>query len=191
MGNTLSAYEEKPHTIDLGALGRIKGIQYDKKTRRYAGIPYALSPTGDFRWRKPRPLPAGFSYNQPDGSSFDASEFYPVCPQPEFSAGREQDIEKDAYSEDCLRLNVWTPVPEHGTEQRKWPVVLWLHGGWFQMGDPAQELTLNPTELISTGKLNAIVIGVGYRLNLFGFLAGGVSLSETTGYGINNSPCNR
>jgi carboxylesterase type B len=186
MGNTLSSYEEKAHTIDLGPLGRITGVQYDKKARRFAGVPYALPPTGGFRWRKPRPLPADFSYNQPDGSSFDASEFYPICPQPKFSAGREQDIGRDAYSEDCLHLNIWTPVPEPGSEQRKFPVVLWLHGGWFRMGDPAQELTLNPTELISTGKLNAIVVGIRYRLNLFGFLAGEALEQESRGESVGN-----
>ena len=106
MGNTLSAYEEKDHIIDLGHLGSIKGVQYDNKARRYAGVPYALPPTGDFRWRTPRPLPPHFSYNQADGSSLDGSEFYPICPQPKFSAGREQDIDRDTYSEDCLRLNI-------------------------------------------------------------------------------------
>jgi carboxylesterase type B len=186
MGNTLSAYEEKVHTIDLDHLGSIRGVQYDNKSRRYAGVPYALPPTGEFRWRKPRPLPPQFSYNQGDGSSFDASEFYPVCPQPKFSTGREQDIDRDAYSEDCLRLNIWTPVPGPGSEKKKWPVVLWLHGGWFQMGDPAQEITLNPTELISTGRLNAIVIGIGYRLNLFGFLAGDALKEESRGESVGN-----
>ncbi|KAE9370532.1 alpha/beta-hydrolase [Stipitochalara longipes BDJ] len=186
MGNTLSAYEEKDHTIELGSLGSVKGVQYDNKARRYAGVPYALPPIREFRWRKPRPLPADYSYNQPGGSPFDASEFYPVCPQPKFSAGREQDIDRDAYSEDCLRLNIWTPVPEPSPEHKKWPVVLWLHGGWFQMGDPAQEITLNPTELISTGKLNAIVIGIGYRLNLFGFLAGEALEQESGGESVGN-----
>ncbi|KAN0106329.1 alpha/beta-hydrolase [Hyaloscypha variabilis] len=184
MGNTLSNYEEKDHTVDLGSLGTVKGVQYDNKARRYAGVPYSLSPTGDFRWRKPRPLPAGFSYTQSNGRPFDASEFYPVCPQSRFWTGREQDIDRDDYSEDCLRLNIWTSVPEPGAEHKKWLVVLWLHGGWFQMGNPAQESTLNPTELISTGKLNAIVIGIGYRLNVFGFLAGEALEQESGGESV-------
>jgi carboxylesterase type B len=54
------------------------------------------------------------------------------------------------------------------------------------VGDPAQEITLNPTELISTGKLNAIVIGIGYRLNLFGFLAGEALEQESGGETVGN-----
>ncbi|KAL2807651.1 alpha/beta-hydrolase [Aspergillus granulosus] len=55
--------------------------------------------------------------------------------------------------------------------------MVWFHGGWFQMGDPSHEASMDPTELISTGKLNAVFVAVGYRLNVFGFLAG-VPLQE-------------
>lgn len=67
-------------------------------------------------------------------------------------------------------MNIWTPV---GDEKRgKWPVMLWLHGGWFQIGDPSQDTVMDPTELISTGGLNCIVVSIGYRLNILGsFLA--------------------
>lgn len=82
-------------------------------------------------------------------------------------------------------MNIWTPVEEPG-ENKKWPVVLWLHGGWFQLGDPLQELGMNPTELISTGKLNAIVVGIGYRLNVFGFLAGEALLEDSKGESAGN-----
>lgn len=56
MGNHIS-YERMPHEIGLGNLGRIRGLQFDNKARRYARIPYALPPIGPYRWRKPRPLP--------------------------------------------------------------------------------------------------------------------------------------
>ncbi|GLI76984.1 hypothetical protein PoHVEF18_005266 [Penicillium ochrochloron] len=187
MGNTLSTYKETPHEIDLGSKGKIKGIQYDNKARRYAGVPYALPPVGAHRWRKPRRLPATHSYSQPDGTAFDASYFRPVCPQATFSRGAEKDIGKEKYSEDCLLLNIWTPVEDPAAKSdKKWPVVLWLHGGWFQLGDPLQELGMNPTELISTGKLNAIVIGIGYRLNVFGFLAGKALLEDSHGESAGN-----
>lgn len=182
MGNTLGGYKIVDHELSIPSKGTIKGVQYDNKARRYAGIPYALPPTGDHRWRKPRPLPSSYTYMQPDASPLDASEFRAVCPQATFHSGAEKGLGPEQYSEDCLILNIWTPVSSHQQEnQRKWPVMLWLHGGWFQMGDPCQELGMDPTEMISTGKLNAIVVGIGYRLNIFGFLAGEAFLQESNG----------
>ncbi|KAJ5724920.1 hypothetical protein N7493_006648 [Penicillium malachiteum] len=185
MGNTLS-YQESPHEINLGAKGKIQGIQYDNKSRRYAGIPYALPPVGVHRWRKPRPLPETHTYTQPDGRPFDGTCFYPICPQEAYAGGAEKDPDSEPYSEDCLRLNIWTPSDDHSGSDRKWPVVLWFHGGWFQLGEPLQELGMDPTEMISTGKLNAVVVGVGYRLNVFGFLAGEALLEESHGESAGN-----
>ncbi|KAF5971494.1 putative acetylcholinesterase precursor [Fusarium bulbicola] len=64
--------------------------------------------------------------------------------------------------------------------------MLWLHGGWFQMGDPSQDPGMDPTELISTGGLNAIIVAIGYRLNIFGFLAGEALLEESEGDSAGN-----
>lgn len=185
MGNQLSAYAEIPHELDLGLKGRIKGVQYDGKARRYAGVPYALPPVGAYRWKKPRSLPTTYTYTQEDGSPFDASEFRPICPQGTFSSIAEKDQGPERYSEDCLIMNIWTPVQEH-PKGKKWPVVLWLHGGWFQLGEPLQGLGMDPTELISTGGLNAIVIGIGYRLNIFGFLGGEALLEDSNGESAGN-----
>ncbi|KAL4933763.1 Alpha/Beta hydrolase protein [Aspergillus undulatus] len=168
---------------------RILGLQLDKKARRYAGIPYALPQTGEYRWRKPRPLPEGYTYGG-KGAAYDATEFKPVCPQRTYHVGATgAEGGEEAYSEDCLFVNIWTPVPKptqqdstqekEKSKDKKWPVLLWLHGGWFAMGDPSQESGMDPSELISTGKLNAIVVAIGYRLNVFGFLAGPDLLSDT------------
>ncbi|KAJ6086051.1 alpha/beta-hydrolase [Penicillium sp. IBT 16267x] len=186
MGITLSAYDQTSHEVDLGPKGKIQGIQFDNKSRRYAGIPYALPPTGAHRWRKPRPLPAAYSYSRSDGTALDGSTFRPVCPQEPFAGGAEKDTGPDTYSEDCLLLNIWTPVEDPRNLDKKWPIVLWLHGGWFQLGEPLQEVGMDPTEMISTGKLNAIVVGIGYRLNIFGFLAGQALLEDSHGESAGN-----
>ncbi|KAF4459812.1 carboxylesterase-lipase family [Fusarium albosuccineum] len=177
MGNTIS-YDEKPYDLGLGDKGAIRGLQFDNKARRYAGIPYALPPTGENRWRKPRSLPDGYTYGDGADKPLDATKFKPICPQnawnvvkPEGGFGQ--------YSEDCLIVNVWTPVGDE--KKSKWPVMLWIHGGWFQMGDPSQDSGMDPTELISTGGLNAIVVAIGYRLNVFGFLAGRELMEESQG----------
>jgi carboxylesterase type B len=170
MGNTLS-YQEKSCEVSLGDRGAIKGLQFDDKSRRFTNVRYALPPTNEHRWRKPRPLPESYKYAAPDGSPFDATQFGPVCPQKAFHVVDAEGGD-GKFGEDCLVMNIWTPVPKEGEEGKKWPVMLWLHGGWFQMGDPSHEPGMNPTELISTGGLNAIVVAIGYRLNVFGFLAG-------------------
>ncbi|KAK7409084.1 hypothetical protein QQX98_008745 [Neonectria punicea] len=183
MGNTIS-YNETPFDLSLGDKGTIRGLQLDDKSRRYAGVPYALPPTGQHRWRKPRPLPVSYAYGDISGP-YDATKFKPVCPQKAFHVGNAEG-DSDTFSEDCLVVNVWTPVQKNQDEGKKWPVMLWLHGGWFQMGDPSQEPGMDPTELISTGGLNAIVVAIGYRLNVFGFLAGQALLSESGGVSAGN-----
>ncbi|KXJ90352.1 Alpha/Beta hydrolase protein [Microdochium bolleyi] len=188
MGNSIS-YTTIPHELDLGAKGKIRGVQYDNKARRYAGVPYALPPTGQHRWKKPRPLPTEHVYRSDDGSKdgvFDATQFQRLCPQRAFHVG--EGSHDDKYGEDCLFVNIWTPVEKPGQEgaKRDWPVMLWLHGGWFQMGDPSHEVYMDPTELISTGGLDAIVVAIGYRLNVFGFLAGQALLEESGGEAAGN-----
>ena len=183
MGNVLAPYTVTEHEVKLpGSRGSIKGLEYDSKVRRYAGIPYALPPTGEYRWKKPRPIPKAYRYENGYEIPYDGTRFGPVCPQAKFASVAEQGKSKVVYSEDCLRVNIWTPVEKHGEEGKKWPVMLWLHGGWFQMGDPSQEESMDPTELISTGGLNAVFVAIGYRLNIFGFLSG-EELKEESGDG--------
>lgn len=178
MGQTIS-YTTTEYDLDLGEKGSIRGLQYDHKARRYAGIPYALPPTGPRRWRKPVPLPPSYTYKSEDGTGpYDATKFRDVCPQKIFHAVK---TEKDhnTYSEDCLFVNIWTPVPSPDDPHKKWPIQLWIHGGWFQGGDPSQSADMSATELITTGGLDAIVVAIGYRLNVFGFLAGAALLEES------------
>ncbi|OHF02886.1 hypothetical protein CORC01_01644, partial [Colletotrichum orchidophilum] len=179
MGNTIS-YQETPVELELGDRGTIRGLQLDDKSRRYTGVPYALPPTGEHRWRKPRPLPTSYSYTDGNGGAYDATKFKSVCPQKAFHVVKP-DGGGNTYSEDCLFVNIWTPVPKEGEANKKWPVQLWIHGGWFQMGDPSQEPGMDATELITTGGLNAVVVAIGYRLNVFGFLAGNDLLQESNG----------
>lgn len=126
MGQKIS-YEKTEYDLDLGDKGVVRGLQYDQKARRYAGIPYALPPTGNRRWRKPQSLPSSFVFRGKDGiSPFDATKFRDVCPQKSFHAGKSDD-DKLNHSEDCLYVNIWTPVEKPG-EKKKWPVYLWIHG---------------------------------------------------------------
>ncbi|KAJ5979556.1 hypothetical protein N7481_006854 [Penicillium waksmanii] len=184
MGNTIS-YSTTKCEVVLPERGRISGLQFDDKSRRFAGIPYAQPPTGDLRWRKPESFPSVYKYSSRNGP-YDASEFGPVCPQPNYSKVVSDHVPKHIYDEDCLRLNIWAPVPDPQNPNKKWPVMVWFHGGWFQVGDPSQEASMDPTDLISNGNLQAVFVAVGYRLNVFGFLASNSLLEESNGASTGN-----
>ncbi|XMA17472.1 hypothetical protein WAI453_010263 [Rhynchosporium graminicola] len=164
--------------------GAVTGQEHDPKVRRYAtpGSPTHFLPAVTIAGRSPRHLPSDHRYEAEhgNGGAFAAREFRAICPRAKFESiakiGEKPGVECD---EDCLGVNIWTPVEnvdraagekDTGTKQG-WPVFLWLHGGWFQIGDPSQGAGMDPTELISTGGLQGIVVAIGYRLNIFGYLA--------------------
>lgn len=129
MGQAIS-YTTSPVDIDLQAAGSLRGVTVfspaGARCTRYLGVSYAFPPVRDHRWRRPRPLPADFSYSAPDGSPRDCMRFGKVCEQPLIRAGGEVigRNDTDVFSEDCLLLNIWVPVgekPECG-----WPVDVWL-----------------------------------------------------------------
>jgi para-nitrobenzyl esterase len=66
--------------------------------RVFRGIPYAAPPTGDLRWRAPRPREAWSGVR-------DATEFAPDAVQV-----ADPQLRGSGMSEDCLYLNVWTPA---------------------------------------------------------------------------------
>jgi para-nitrobenzyl esterase len=72
--------------------------------------------------------------------------------------------------EDCLYLNVWTP----GTDDRKRPVLVWIHGGGFSGGTGGTPM-YEGASLAKRG--DAVVVTINYRLGALGFL----NLAELTG----------
>lgn len=86
-------------------------------------------------------------------------------------------------SEDCLLINVQTPVD--ATKGDKLPVVIWIHGGGYEVGSPFTDtsetdvirgaaLNYNVGGLVRTSvDMGQPIIGVSanYRLNAFGFSA--------------------
>ena len=74
--------------------GIFRGVSVNS-TEQWLGIPYAVPPVGERRFRAPIPLPPGH-----DGTVKDASRFGNACPQPP-SASLGAPV-----AEDCLFLNV-------------------------------------------------------------------------------------
>src|SRR4029453_7156094 len=104
--------------------GKIRGYT-EGGVHTFKGIPYGASPTGNLRFMPPEKP-------KPWANIRDCLQYGPACPQ---SAGRHVDLFQFFYefnrgymNEDCLNLNVWTPGLK---DNRKRPVMLWLHGGGF------------------------------------------------------------
>ncbi|MCG6919947.1 MAG: carboxylesterase family protein [Acidobacteria bacterium] len=68
-------------------------------------------------------------------------------------------------TEDCLRLNVWTPGINDG---KKRPVMVWLHGGGYSGGSSIELPFYDGENLARTG--DVVVVSVNHRLNILGFL---------------------
>jgi len=118
----------------------------------YRGIPYAAPPVGDLRWRPPQPAPKWEGVRAAD-------QFGRACVQTNAAIAN-----LPAPSEDCLYLNVWTPPKSAGD---KLPVLVWIHGGGFVAGAPAEQLYHGEW----LAKKGVVVVSVAYRLGVFGFLA--------------------
>ena len=135
---------------------------------RFSGIRFAEPPTGDWRWRAPRPFAAK--------GAIDATEWPAICMQDEgtvdwyadvavaFGHDRQVVVERPPVSEDCLFLNVWTP---NASAEEPLPVMVWIHGGGNINGWSYEPNYLGH-ELAAQG---VVVVSIQYRLGVFGFLA--------------------
>jgi para-nitrobenzyl esterase len=132
----------------------VRGAE-DGGERIFRGVPYALPPTGERRWKAPAPLPAWRGVR-------DATAFGPACMQIPYAPGSLYTESYPAMSEDCLTLNVWAPK-----KAAKAPVFFWIHGGSFVRGS-SRESIFDGAKLASRG---IVVVSINYRLGLLGFLA--------------------
>ena len=67
-------------------------------------------------------------------------------------------------SNNCQNLNIWTP----GLDDKKRPVMVWLHGGGHMMGAATVEDVYDGENLSRKG--DVVVVSVNHRLNVVGFL---------------------
>lgn len=134
--------------------GVVRG-RLDDDVWSFQGVPYAAAPVGPRRWRPPgRPEPwAGVRACTRAG---------PIAPQP--LVGPQIPGDPANQSEDCLHLSAWTP----GLDQRRRPVMVWIHGGGFTSGT-AGSLLYRGEDLARRG--DVVVVAVNYRLGALGFLA--------------------
>jgi para-nitrobenzyl esterase len=67
-------------------------------------------------------------------------------------------------SEDCMRVNVWTPRADN----KKRPVMVWVHGGGYTSGSGQELRAYDGEKLAAKGDL--VLVTFNHRLNVFGFL---------------------
>jgi para-nitrobenzyl esterase len=156
--------------------GKVRGTT-DDTIKVFKGIPYAANSDGLNRFRPPKPAKSWTDVR-------DALTYGPMCPQlarerPPYSESWTYDKET---SEDCLALNIWTPALH---DQRRRPVMVWLHGGGFYAGSGSRNV-FEGTRLCQRG--DVVVVTLNHRLNVFGFLylnhLGGAEYAESGNVGM-------
>ena len=149
--------------------GKLQGVELDGKYEGitlFKGVPYAAPPVGRLRWAPPEePEPwAGvrlcdayapacvqkLKYDNILGSVVSDDDYYYMGP-PEMS-------------EDCLYINICTGAQAAGEKR---PVYIWYHGGGLTNGY-SYEVEFENSELARKG---VVVVTVGQRLNLFGYMS--------------------
>ncbi|XP_015115262.1 venom carboxylesterase-6 [Diachasma alloeum] len=155
-------------TIRNGTLeGTTMQTRKGREIAAFKNIPYALPPIGNLRFEPPQPARAWSGVRS-------ASEDVPVC----FQAKNEIFNVDGNYrmTEDCLYLNVYT-VKKHHLKNlpKKYPVMVWIHGGGFYSGTSHSRL-YSPKFLLDH---DIVLVTMNYRVEAFGFL----STVDSTAYG--------
>jgi para-nitrobenzyl esterase len=162
----LGAGPADPHaTVAQGVLAGTT----DNGVTLFRGVPFAAPPVGDLRWTPPRAA-AKWGSQPREATSFGAA-----CTQTLKSGGSGQwtseymSPEAPGVSEDCLFLNIWTPVTLTGSARpaANLPVLFWIYGGGFNEGSGAVAV-YNGANLAKKG---VIVVNVNYRVGSLGFMA--------------------
>jgi para-nitrobenzyl esterase len=134
--------------------GLVQG-KLTEQTCEYLGIPYAKPPVGELRWTAPQPADSW-------SGTLEATEFGTTCVQGvgfgDLLAGGASE-----KSEDCLSLNVWTPVTPSSDAL---PVMVFIHGGGYSSGATNTYPGYGLSE-----KGPVVVVSMNYRLAALAFFA--------------------
>ena len=145
-------------TANGAVQGTLRGVSC-----AFTGVPYGAAPVGTLRWRPPQAAPP---WAPATLSAVTASS----CPAFSVATGLP------AGSEDCLKLNIWTPEPLPASPA---PVIVWIHPGAFVAASANLAAANGQHFAEQTG---AVVVAVNYRLGPFGFLAHSALAAEDPAY---------
>ncbi|MBQ7733228.1 MAG: carboxylesterase/lipase family protein [Synergistaceae bacterium] len=128
----------------------------------YHGVPYAeaglfMPPTKIKSWDGVKLAlnygPISPQSTKPEDDMFPIHFYWPLWENRNYS-----------QSNNCQNLNIWTP----GLDDKKRPVMIWLHGGGFMAGSAMAEDIYDGENLSRKG--DVVVVSVNHRLNVLGFL---------------------
>lgn len=148
-----NAQNREAPTVQV-AEGELSGSALPALGAVFRGIPFAKAPLGELRWQAPLP-PLRWKGVRPavlDGAP---------CLQEDAGWNRAS---APISSEDCLKLNVWTPRVQR---EAGLPVMVWIHGGAFTGGTGSIPLYDGSTMI----RHGVILVTINYRLGALGFLA--------------------
>ena len=130
--------------------GWLSGVR-QSEVNAFLGVPFAAPPTGLRRGQPPQPTAPWAGVRA--ATRFGRASLQPTYPlMPTHST--------DDSDEDCLYLNLWSPVGADGL-----PVLVLIHGGGFQIGSGAAP-AYRGDRLAASG---LVVVTFNYRLGALGF----------------------
>ena len=145
-----------PDSLAVEAANGIFVGECDSNLLVFKGIPYALQPTGERRWRDPKP--------EPDSRLVREAKYFGHSAIQQRFQGNAASLYPQG--EDCLTLNVWTVADGMRTARR--PVMVWIHGGSYVSSG-----SVNPRDWgdkFVKAHPEVVFVSLNYRLGLLGFL---------------------
>jgi para-nitrobenzyl esterase len=140
------------------AYGKVLGTEIADGVLAWRGIPYAAPPVGELRLRPPAPPQAWSGVRE-------ALAYGNRSLQPDLADAPQ--VPLPPMDEDCLYLNVTAPAGALAPGAASRPVLLWIHGGGFEMGHGPDGAVDGAAFARHHG---VVVVTFNYRLGALGFL---------------------
>ena len=142
--------------------GKVRGFKL-RDIYHFLGIPYGADTSGSNRFMPPQ-KPKAWTDVYPaiwwgNSAPQDMNKRYAN----KYASFRDQ-WNYDDVSEDCLRINIFTPGYNDG---KKRPVLLWMHGGGFWNGNAIEHEGYKGENLARLG--DVVFCSVNHRLGPLGF----------------------
>jgi len=142
--------------------GKVKGYIL-RDIYHFLGIPYGADTSGENRFMPPqKPEPYSGIYPAVWWGNTAPQNMEKRYADPHYAFADHWNY--DDVSEDCLRINVWTPGYGDG---KKRPVMVWLHGGGFRNGNGIEQDGYNGENLSRYGDI--VFCSLNHRLGPLGF----------------------
>jgi para-nitrobenzyl esterase len=151
--------------------GPVQGFQSENGAYGWLGIPYAMPPINELRWKPPRRVASWDQTLKTNRIPDFCTQYAGPMVQASFLASG-----KILGSEDCLYLNIWAPESfSQVSGNERFPVMVWIHGGGNSVGHGS-----NYYGQVLANKFGVIVVTFNYRLGPFGWFAHPALQSVTT-----------